>query len=281
MNFLNHKFQIVNEANIIIVKDCISNKAIVTFEDKGMDIDKFKQIMYYGQNEDMNDYIESSEMNQLIESNPSCFTSCSDDRTKSLFVLIRKYTEFFLPVIISADQLERYLSYVEEIIKEKKNCEVYLSLDNSLTNLTKFLSEIPFVNVTNQEEEDIKKHYDIVITKVRGHEQDKLWVEKSEQILFLNINQDSIEIGPFVFASKFKVPNIDVGIIQSTKPVLQNEEFLIYFFLERILYISFFKLYDKTNKIDFFPSRSRICIDRMNLHGHGKLVTMYPNYLEV
>lgn len=280
MYFLNHKFQVVREANIIIIKDCITDKAIVTFEDKGIDIDKFKQNLYYGQKEDTDHSLESSEINWLIESFPSCFTYCSDDRTKSLFVLIRKYTEFFLPVIISADRLEMYLNYIEEIVKEKKYCEVYLALNDSFPQLTKLLSEIPFVNVTNQEEDDSKKTYDIIITKVRGYEQDKLWVEKSKQILFLNVNQESIEIGPYVFASKFKVPDIEAGTFQSNKPVLQDEEFLIYFFLERILYISYFKLYDKTDQIEFFPSRSRICIDRMSLQGFGELVTMYPTNLE-
>ncbi|WP_379162601.1 hypothetical protein [Paenibacillus sp. sgz5001063] len=281
MYYLNHKFQIIKEANIIIIKNCISNKALVTFEDKGIDLDKFKQIMYYGQNKDMDHSIESSEMNQLIDSLPSSFTFCSDDRTKSLFVLIRQYTEFLLPSIISVDRLEMYLNDVEEIIKEKKTCEVYLSLDNSLPYISKFLSEIPFINITNEEDDDIKKNYDIVITKVREYEQDKLWIDKSEHILFLNLNQSNIEIGPLVFASKFKIPNIEIESVKATTHVLKHEELLIYFFLERILYIYFFKLYDKTNKIDFFPTRSRICIDRMNLHGHSELVTMYPNYLEV
>lgn len=280
MYYLNHKFQIVKEANIIIIKNCISNNELVAFKDKGIDLDKFKQIMYYGHNKDMDHSIESLEMNQLIDSFTSSFTFCSDDRTKSLFVLIRQYTEFFLPAIISVNQLEMYLNYVEEIIKEKKTCEVYLSLDNSLSYVSKFLSEIPFVNITNEEDDGIKKNYDIVITKVRKHGQDNLWIGKSEQILFLNINQSSIEIGPLVFTSKFKIPNIEIESVKSTAHVLKHEELLIYFFLERILYIYFFKLYDKTNQIDFFPTRSRICIDRMNLHGYGELVPMYPNYLE-
>jgi len=281
MYYLNHKFQIIKEANIIILKNCISNNALVAFKDKGINLDKFKQIMYYGQNKDMDDSIESSEMNQLIDSFPSSFTFCSDNRTKSLFVFIRQYSEFLLPAIISVDRLEMYLNYVEEIVKEKKTCEVYLSLDNSLPYLSKSLSEIPFLNITNEEDDAIKKNYDIVIRKIRKYEQDKLWTEKSDHILFLNINQSSIEIGPLVFASKFKIPNIEFESDKATTHVLKNEESLIYFFLERILYIYFFELYDKIDQIDFFPTRSKICIDRMNLHGYGELVPMYPNHLEV
>lgn len=280
MYYLNHKFQIIKEADIIILKNCISNNSLAAFQDKGMDFDKFKQIMYYGQNQGMDDSIESSEMNQLIDTFPSDFTFCSDNRTKSLFVLIRQYTEFLLPAIISADRLELYLNYVEKIMKEKKTCDVYLSLDNSFPYISKSLSEIPFLNITN-EEEVIKKNYDMVITKVRGYEQDKLWREKSEHILFLNINQSSIEIGPLVFASKFQIPNIEIKSDKAATHVLKNEESLVSFFLERILYIYFFELYDKINQIDFFPTRSKLCINRMNLHGYGEMVPMYPNHLEV
>jgi hypothetical protein len=281
MYCLNHKFQIVKEADIIIIKNCISNKALVTFNDNGIDLDKFKQMMYFGQNKDMDHSIESSEMNLLIESFPSSFTFCSDHRTTSLFVLIRQYTEFLLPAFIAVDRLEMYLNDVEEMIKEKKTCEVYLSLDNSLPHISKLLSEIPFMNISNEEDDDSKKNYDIVITKIRGYEQDKLWIEKSEHILFLNINQSTIEIGPLVFASKFKIPNFEIESVKATTHVLKHEELLIYFFLERILYFYFFKLYDKTNQMDYFPTRSRICIDRMNLNGSSELVIMYPHFLEV
>ncbi len=280
MYYLNHKFQIIKEADIIILKNCISNNALVTFKDNGINFDKFKQIMYYGQNNERDNLIETSVMNQLIDRFPSSFTVCSDNRTKSLFVFIRQYSEFILPAIISADRLEMYLNCVEEIIKKKKTFGMYLSLDNSLPYLSELLSKIPFLNIIN-EGDDIKgKKYDIVITKVRGDEQNKLWAEKSEQILFLNINQSSIEIGPLVVASKFKIPNIIIESDKTTIHVLKNEELLIYFFLERILFISFFQLYDKTDRIDFFPTRSKICIDRMNLHGYSELVPMYPNFLE-
>lgn len=280
MYYLNHKFQITKEADIIILKNCISNNALVTFKDNGINFDKFKQIMYYGQNNEKNNIIETSVMNQLIDQFPSSFTVCSDNRTKSLFVFIRQYSEFILPAIISVDRLEMYLNYVEEIIKKKITFDMYLSLDNSLPYLSKLLSQIPFLNTTNEEDDTKKEKYDIVITKTRGYKQDKLWAEKSDQILFLNINQNSIEIGPLVVASKFKIPNIKLESDKTTIHVLKNEELLIYFFLERILFIYFFELYDKIDKIDFFPTRSKICIDRMNLRGNSELVPMYPNFLE-
>ncbi|MCK6258794.1 hypothetical protein LCY76_19690 [Fictibacillus sp. KIGAM418] len=282
MNFLNHKFQIVKEANIIIIKNSISNSALVTFKDNGIDLDKFKQIMYYGQSDETDGSLESLEMDKLINSFPFGFTSCSDNRMKSLFKFIRQYTEFFLPVMISRDLFEEYINRVEEIIIDKKIFDVYLSLGNSLPHLSKLLSEIPFLNVT-EENDDIKKDkYDIVITKGRDYEKDKLWVQKSERILFLNVTQSKIEIGPLVFASKFIIPNIEFESINtSSTHILKQEESLICFFLERILYINFFELYDKTSGIEFFPTRSRICIDRMNLHGYGELVPMYPIQLEV
>lgn len=99
-----------------------------------------------------------------------------------------------------------------------------------------------------------KNTYDIVITKGSDYETDKLWVEKSERILFLNMNQTNIEIGPLVFASKYKIPNIELETFNtSSTHILKQEESLICFFLERILYINFFELYDKINGIEFFP----------------------------
>lgn len=281
MNYLNHKFQIVKEADIIIIKNCISNNALVAFNDSGIDFDKFKQTMYYGKSDDTDGSLESLEMDKLINSFPFGFTSCSDNRMKSLFIFIRQYTEFFLPAIISGDLLEKYINRVEEIIKDKKICDVYLSLGNSFPYLSKLLSDIPFLNVTKENDDTKKNKYDIVITKGRDYEKDKQWVEKSERILFLNTNQSNIEIGPLVFASKFKIPNIEYESFNTSKHLLKQEESLICFFLERILYINFFELYDKINGIEFFPTRSRICIDRLNLHGYGKLVPMYPIQLEV
>src|SRR5690625_282245 len=281
MNYLNHKFQIVKEANINIIKNCISNNALVAFENSEIDLDKFRKIMYYGKSDDTDGSLESLQMDELIESFPFAFTSCSDNRMKSLFIFIRQYTELFLPAIISGDLFEKYINRVEEIIKEKKICDVYLSLGNSLPYLSKLLSEIPFLNITKENDEYQKSKYDIVITKARDYEKDKLWVEKSERVLFLNMNQSNIEIGPLVFASKFQIPRIEFESFNSSTDLLKQEESLICFFLERILYISFFELYDKINGIEFFPTRSRICIDRLNLHGYSELVPMYPIQLEV
>jgi hypothetical protein len=282
MNYLNHKFQIVKEADIIIIKNCISNSALVAFKDSGIDLDKFKQSMYYGQSDDTDGSLESLEKDKLINSFPFAFTYCSEERMKSLFNFIRQYTEFFLSAIISSDLFEEYINRVEEIIKDKKVFDVYLSLGNSFPNLSKLLSEMPFLNIISENDDIKKDRYDIVITKGKDYEKNKLGLQKSERILFLNMTQSNIEIGPLVFASKFKIPNIDFESINTpSTDILKQEESLICFFLERILYINFFELYDKTSGIEFFPTRSRICIDRMNLHGYGELVPMYPIPIEV
>lgn len=280
MYFLKHKFQIVKEANIVIIKNCITNNALVSFEDVGIDLDRFQQIIYYGQSSDKNESIETLEMNKLISSFPDDFISTSDNRIKSLIRLIRQYTEFLLPTMISSESFEQYINIIDKIIKEERICEVYLSLDTSLPYISKLLSEIPFLSVTKKGDEIKKKAYDIVIIEGINYEQNRLLVEKSEHILFLNLNQINIEIGPLVFASKFKVPNIEFDSFNASAQILKHEELLIYFFLEKILYITFFELYDKVNQIDFYPARSQICIDRLNLQGYGKLIPMYPNDLE-
>lgn len=276
MYLLNHKFQVVKETDIIIIKNSITNKSIVTFKDKGIDFEKFRQLIYYGQYKDMEYSLEFAELNQLVKAFPASFTFCSESKMNSLFAIIRQYTEFLLSSFISADRLESYLNYVEEIINEKKACDVYFSLDSSLPFLSEMLSKIPFLNITNEKDDIAKKKYDITITEVKKYEYEELLLEKSEDILFLNLNHSSIEIGPLVFASKFKIPNMKFDLDNSDTNVLKHEESLLYFFLEKILYIYFFNLYDKINTIDFFPSRSRICIDRRSLQGHGELVPMYP-----
>lgn len=276
MNFLNHKFQVVKEANIIIIKNCISNNALVAFEDKGLNFDKFKEILYYGKNNEEDKSLESSEMKRLIKSFPFGFTSVTNDRMNSLFIYIRQYTEFFLPSMLSNDLLEKYINRVEEIISNEKKCNVFLSLDSSYPYLSKLISEIPYLNVIIKDDDSLQNKYDLVIAKGKNFDQDKLWADLGERILFLNVNQKNIEIGPLVFSSKFEIPDIKFELFKEHVQVLKQEELLVYFFLERILYINFFELYDKISGIDFFPTRSRICIDRLNLHGHGELVPMYP-----
>ncbi|WP_239772964.1 MULTISPECIES: hypothetical protein [Mammaliicoccus] len=276
MYFLTHKFQIIKEADIIIVKNCISNTALFSFKDTDIDFSIFKKIMYYGKKSDTKDSIESLKMNELINVFPFAFIFTCENRIKSLIIFIRKYNDLILPAIISEYNIERYIQKIEDIIKENKTFDVYLSLDNSLTYLPKLLTEIPFLNIINKKDGYIGSKYDLTISEVDTYEKNNLWSKKSEFVLFVDTSQKNIEIGPLVFTSKFQIPKMKVNKTKSNIKMLQQEELLVFFFLERILYILFFELYDKISGIEFFPTRSSICIDRLNLHGHGKLMTMYP-----
>ncbi|WP_150879628.1 hypothetical protein [Staphylococcus aureus] len=277
MYFLTHKFQIIKEADIIIIKNCISNTALFSFKDTDIDLSIFKKIMYYGKSSDTNDSIESLKMNELINTFPFAFIFTNESRIKSLIIFIRKYNDLILPAIISEYNVERYIQKIEDIIKENKTFDVYLSLDRSLACLQKSLTELPFLNIINEKDEPIGgSKYDLTISEVDTYEKNKSLSKKSEFVLFVDTSQKNIEIGPLVFTSKFQIPEMEVNEPNNNIKMLQQEELLVFFFFERILYILFFELYDKISGIEFFPTRSSICIDRLNLRGHGKLITMHP-----
>lgn len=279
MYCLNLKYQIKKMNDIFIIQNCINSEAIIAFKVKALNYNKFKKFMYYGIEKERTSHLEPEEKlaMQLLNRNPKLFKKYSQNESKKILNLVRDYTVFFIPYFISTEAIEEYLIFSENIIDQRKKFNVHLYLNGQFPHVEKFVSEIPFVNII---EEDKVEKGDMLIGTQNQISHIEILEDLSYYILALNCRDRNIEIGPLVNIRKFEIPEyMNLESDENNFSIMNHEELLICFFLERILFIQLFELYNKIRQNEFFPTRNKVCINRMDLQGYSEAVTLYPKYL--
>lgn len=279
MYCLNLKYQIKKMNDLFIIQNCINSEAILAFKAKAINYNKFKKFMYYGIEKEWTSNLDTEEKLaiQLLNKNSELFKNYPSNESRKILNLVRDYTVFFIPYFISTEAIEEYLVFAENIIDKRKKFNVHLYLNGQFPHVEKFVSEIPFVNIIEQDK--IQKGDMLIGTQDQISNIDIL-EDLSDYILALNCRDRSIEIGPLVNIRKFEIPEyMNIVSDENNYSIMNHEELLICFFLERILFIQLFKLYNKMRQNEFFPTRNKVCINRMDLQGYSEAVTLYPKYL--
>lgn len=279
MYLLDHRYEIREHDNVMIVSDSVQNKVEFAFKSQAVDDYKLKRLLYFGT--PINKSISSLEermTHNIVKKYNNYFINCNEERTYRSFKLIREYTELLRAEFLSRDHFNQYIQDIQPFIHGDKIVRIILDI-NGYNYLAEMLDKHPFLDMTimagNQVPID-QATYDFVITEPSGEDKDYLWQSFAESVLFLKTNQDKIAIGPLIYTDEFHIPKFDTVNSHDKPIILHQEERLLYFFIERILYSHIFGLNSKLNKDCCIPTRHSLVISRLDLQGYSEAVTIFP-----
>lgn len=274
MYCLKLKYQVKKMNDFFMIQDCITLETVMTFKVKDIEFNKLKEIIYHGIDE-TTDSSENKLGKQLLEKDPTLFISYEKQKSRDLLNLVRSYTEFFTPYFISTEAIVEYLIFAEKIIDTGKIFNIQVILEDKFPNVQEFLEKSPFVQTVYDDKP--QDNIDLLIGTQKKIVEMNPVESFSKYVLALSCQEKSLEIGPLINATKFEIPKFSIEGEQNAA-IMHHEELLICFFLERILFIQLFNLYNKMRQNEFFPTRNKVCINRMNLQGYSEAVTLYPKY---
>jgi hypothetical protein len=275
MYCLKLRYQVKKVNDFFMIQDCITSEAVMAFKVKDIAFNKLKEIIYHGIEETAEEP-EAKLGKQLLKKDADLFIQYEKKESRELLNLVRNYTEFFSSYFISTEAIQEYLEFSESIINTGKVFTIQLFLEGKFPNVQDFLEKLPFVKTIYSEQQ--QPEVDLLI----GTQKEITEIENIENfatyVLALSCQETSLEIGPLINATKFEVPDFQIEK-EHDAAIMHHEELLMCFFLERILFIQLFNLYNKMRQNEFFPTRNKVCINRMDLQGYSEMVTLYPKYL--
>lgn len=275
MYCLKLKYQVKKMNDFFMIQDCITLETVMAFKVKDIEFNRLKEIIYHGIDETV-DCSENKLGNQLLEKDPTLFISYEKQKSRDLLNLVRSYTEFFTPYFISTEAIVEYLIFAEKIIDTGKIFNIQVMLEDKFPNVQEFLEKSPFVQTIY--DENPQDNIDLLIGTQKKIAEINQVESFAKYILALSCQENSLEIGPLINTTKFEIPKFSTeGELNAA--IMHHEELLMCFFLERILFIQLFNLYNKMRQNEFFPTRNKVCINRMDLQGYSEAVTLYPKYL--
>ncbi|WP_445477945.1 ABC transporter permease [Lysinibacillus irui] len=269
------KYQVKKVNDFFMIQDCVTLETVMAFKVKDMEFNKLKEIVYHGIDE-TTDSSENKLGKQLLEKDSKLFTYYEKQKSRDLLNLVRSYTEFFTPYFISTEAISEYVIFAEKIIETGKIFNVQVFLEDKFPNVQEFLEKSPFIQTVYDEKQQI--NIDLLIGTQKKIVETTQIDSFANYVLALSCQENSLEIGPLINTTKFEIPKFSIEGEQEAA-IMHHEELLMCFFLERILFIQLFKLYNKMRQNEFFPTRNKVCINRMDLQGYSEAVTLYPKYL--
>lgn len=275
MYCLKLKYQVKKVNDFFMIQDCVTLETVMAFKVKDMEFNKLKEIVYHGIDE-TTDSSENKLGKQLLEKDSKLFTYYEKQKSRDLLNLVRSYTEFFTPYFISTEAISEYVIFAEKIIETGKIFNVQVFLEDKFPNVQEFLEKSPFIQTVYDEKQ--QNNIDLLIGTQKKIVETTQIDSFANYVLALSCQENSLEIGPLINTTKFEIPKFSIEGEQNAA-IMHHEELLMCFFLERILFIQLFKLYNKMRQNEFFPTRNKVCINRMDLQGYSEAVTLYPKYL--
>ncbi|MGE7622595.1 ABC transporter permease [Viridibacillus sp. NPDC096237] len=275
MYCLKLKYQVKKVNDFFMIQDCVTLETVMAFKVKDMEFNKLKEIVYHGIDE-TTDCSENRLGKQLLEKDSKLFTYYEKQKSRDLLNLVRSYTEFFTPYFISTEAINEYVIFAEKIIETGKIFNIQVFLENKFPNVQEFLEKSPFIQTVYDEKQ--QENIDLLIGTQKKIAEINQIDSFANYVLALSCQENSLEIGPLINTTKFEIPKFTIEGEQNAA-IMHHEELLMCFFLERILFIQLFNLYNKMRQNEFFPTRNKVCINRMNLQGYSEAVTLYPKYL--
>lgn len=275
MYCLKLKYQIKKIDDFFMIQDCVTLETIMAFKIKGIEFNKLKEYVYHGIDGQV-DFSENKLGRMLLEKGAKLFTYYEKKESRDLLKLVRGYTEFFTPYFISTEALVEYLIFAEKIIDTGKMFNIQVFLEDKFPKVQEFLEKSQFVQIVYDEKQ--QDNIDLLIGTQKKIAEINQVESFAMYILALSCQENSLEIGPLINTTKYEIPKFSIEGEQNAE-IMHHEELLMCFFIERILFIQLFNLYNKMRQNEFFPTRNKVCINRMDLQGYSEAVTLYPKYL--
>ncbi|WP_142415617.1 hypothetical protein [Hathewaya massiliensis] len=281
MYILNLKYHMYKKNNMILINNEVDNSLACAINLNNINFTKLEKVLYTGFDKEVIDITnEQRYAIQILEKYPKLFDSNNTEDECIMKSYLRNHIITFRSSFIRKDPYFK----IEDFINKYKttNCKTRVALitkDNRFDFLLKMLSSLPIIDFEYIDYKSIKevnlKSFEFIVIEDTLISELKEVENLNTAIISINVDKDNISVGPLIFSEKFNIPEsnhlneeiFDIGI---------GEQSLIFFFVERIIFITTLKLYNEINVDIMLPIRNVFTINKQTLQGKSEYVLLVP-----
>ncbi|MDA1526720.1 hypothetical protein PDJ99_26735, partial [Bacillus cereus] len=204
--------------------------------------------------------------------------TCNSTQEAEICIAVRQNLLTMKDVFISSRSFEKTFQYLGEYIEGKRSSKVLLiTSEDKYKSLFKMLKEISFIEIEKNDKVDFEslQDYGIVMSDLTHYESLQQMEHLKTKVLVFDVDKENIEVGPIVFTETFILPKLEFKK-QSLSSIQFSDEALLFFFIQRILFINAFELYNEIAENIQVPIRSQLSINKLTLEGYSKNIILYP-----
>lgn len=266
------EFEVHYTKNLFTIINSQESKVEFAFRIKDCNLEELLHLLYYGFHDEECTTSEEKLCVYLWGKNSKLFRESSTNEELKLMRIIRKYTEIHRNKL-NPDSKVSYFHSVRKILSGEASLEVSYSLNKTFKRLEEKLKGNSLIKVECTSNDSELKKFNVLIT----NSADGIDSEKNyNNVLFIGSHHNQIVIGPLIHCDKFEIPFI---VDEGRSELLDSENDLIAFFVERILFIIITELYDKAGSLPYVPNRYKLLINRAELTIQTEEQILTPRYL--
>lgn len=280
MYILKLKYFIYNTENMILIKSEFDNILACAISLNNIDFHKFEKIMYEGFNDDIyKSTLEERYVLKVLEKYPHLFDSNNTEEECLIKSYIRNNLITYKESFISDGHFIKVDNFINNYKINMHKPRVALISTDRLNHLSEMLSTLPIisfesVDINLDQKNDLSSFDFIIIDKlfmseVKGLEDLKV------PVLPVDVDKYNLFIGPLVFTEKHDIPSYD-HYNDRLFNIKISDQSLLFFFIERIIFIVTLKLYNEIKMDVMLPVRNILTINKKTLEGKSSHVLLYP-----
>lgn len=280
MYILNLKYFIYNTENIILIKNEFDNTLACAISLNNIDFHKFEKIMYEGFNEDIYKLtLEERYVLKVLEKYPHLFDSNNTEEECLIKSYIRNNLVTYKDSFISNGHFVKVDNFISNYRINMHKPRVALISTDRLNHLSEMLSRLPIisfesVDIDLDHKNDLSSFDFIIIDKLFMSEVKEL-EDLKVPILPVDVDKYNFFIGPLVFTEKHAIPSYDYYNDRLFNIKISDQS-LLFFFIERIIFIVTLKLYNEIKMDVMLPIRNILTINKKTLEGKSSHILLYP-----
>ncbi|PEA52778.1 hypothetical protein CON64_21615 [Bacillus pseudomycoides] len=281
MYMLKQKYFLAENNGVITIEDIVDKKIVCAFRAKQLNCNILEKLFYMGIGEE---FVYSKEIKehyfvtQVQKKYPELFYFCNSTKEANICIAVRQNLLTMKDVFISSRSFEKIFQYLGEYIEGKRESKVLLiTSEDKYKSLFQMLKEISFIEIEKTNKMDLAslQDYAIVMSDLAYYESLQTMEQLKTKVLVFDVDKENIEVGPVVFTETFVLPKLEFKK-QSLSSIQFSDEALLFFFIQRILFINAFELYNEIAENVQVPIRSQLSINKLTLEGYSKNVVLYP-----
>lgn len=281
MYMLKQKYFLTENNSVITIEDIIAKKIVCAFRAKQLNYNILEKLFYMGIGKE---FVYSKEIKehyfvkQVQKKYPELFYFCNSTQEAEICIAVRQNLLTMKDVFISSRSFEKTFQYLGEYIEGKRSSKVLLiTSEDKYKSLFKMLKEISFIEIEKNDKVDFEslQDYGIVMSDLTHYESLQQMEHLKTKVLVFDVDKENIEVGPIVFTETFILPKLEFKK-QSLSSIQFSDEALLFFFIQRILFINAFELYNEISENIQVPIRSQLSINKLTLEGYSKNIILYP-----
>lgn len=279
MYTLNLKYFIYNTNDIIYIKDEFDNKLVCAISLGNINFSKFETIMYKGFDEDIDSKtVEGKAVISIFGKYPLMFDKCTSEEC-SMRSYIRNNLITFKESFITKDHFIKIQKVLDDVLNTNKKPKIAFVGLEKFNHLIDMLEHVPIIDteiisINNISKCDLNEFNCIIINEAFINNIKEIRDLKCP-VISINVDKDKIDIGPIIFTENFEIPDFE-EINDELYEIKFSDQGLVFFFIERILFVVVMDLYNEINIDMKLPIRNKLTIDKKSLAGKSEYIFIKP-----